>query len=71
MRIEEEIGVVESLGDAEEAGASMRLVSVRFADGRVEQASLRPDALPSGLSPGDRVAVTRAALYRRWRIVRA
>lgn len=50
-------------------GVPFMEVAVRFEDGRVERAEVRGDLVPPGLKEGDRVRLTRAALYRRWRIV--
>lgn len=70
MQSKPEQGVVERLEPATD-GAPSVAVGIRFADGRVERADLRPDLVPDGLQVGDHVMVTRAALYRRWKIERA
>lgn len=59
--------VIESVEPIEGDAASVR-VTARFEDGRVESAELRPDLVPDGLAAGDRVTVTKAALYHRWTI---
>lgn len=51
-------------------GAPAVAIALRFEDGRVERTNLRADLVPAGLSVGDRVGVTRAALYQRWTLRR-
>lgn len=72
MLIKGEEGVVEQVAETSASGVPAFDVAVKMeADGRVERATLRADLLPDGLAAGDRVTLTRAALYRRWTIARA
>ena len=66
------LGTQEAIVDKVEPDpdASTITVAVRYDDGRVEAAALRADLVPAGLTEGDRVEVTRAALYRRWHLRR-
>ena len=72
MKATQEPATIEQLTEGSTDGAPMIDVAFRFEkDGRIEQASMRPDLVPVGLTVGDRVLVTRAALYKRWTITRA
>ena len=63
-----ETGTVVAIAPVEGDVAGFVQVAVLFEDGRIERANLRPDLVPPGLNVNDRVLLTRAALYRRWRI---
>lgn len=67
MNLGELEAVIESVEQIEGDAPSVR-VTARFEDGRAESAELRPDLVPDDLAAGDRVAITKAALYRRWTI---
>lgn len=64
MQPREEHAVVESI---ERMDGVVRL-AVRFDDGRVERADLRPDLVAGDLAVGQSIGVTKAALYRRWHV---
>jgi len=68
MRSEPEHGVLVELEPGSEGAAHTVAVAVRFPDDRIERSRLRTDLVAPGLKVGDAVIVTRAALYRRWRI---
>lgn len=70
MKAADEAATITRIEPARVGGAPHVDVVLRFDDGREERALVRADLVPEGLVAGDRVRLTRAALYRRWTLAR-
>jgi hypothetical protein len=58
----DESGIVAAIRSFELHGLPYWDVSIRFEDGRIEEARLGDEAVPGGLAPGDRVRVSKAGM---------